>query len=77
MSYESAQVVAGSSCGSAGSGAVVAVGATSGITSTAPATSRTACRRSEERINLLMQEVVQNTSAKVSLERGANNKGKA
>jgi hypothetical protein len=60
-----------------GSGAVVAARATSGITSTAPATSRTARRRSEEHINLLMQEVAQNTSVKVSWERGANIKGKA
>jgi hypothetical protein len=60
-----------------GSGAVIAAGAISGITSTAPATSRTARRRSEERINLLMQEVAQNTSTKVSWERGANIKGKA
>jgi hypothetical protein len=60
-----------------GSGAVVVAGATYGITSTAPATSRTARRRSEERINLLVQEVAQNTSAKVSWERRANIKGKA
>jgi hypothetical protein len=39
--------------------------------------SRTARRRSEERINLLMQEVARNTSVKMSWERGANIKGKA
>jgi hypothetical protein len=76
MSCESARVVAGSSCGSAGSGAIVAAGATSGITSTTPAMSRTARRHSEERINLLMQEVARNTSVKMSWERGANIKGK-
>jgi hypothetical protein len=62
MNREYARVVAGRSGDNI---TIVAAGATSSITSTTPATSRTARRRSEEHIDLLMQEVVQNTSTEV------------